>query len=45
MDKLLVGAAGVDITPRFHPKLGAWGTSPTMTELDMPLLARCVALR
>ena len=45
MDQLNVGAAGVDITPRFHPELGAWGTTPSLTELDMPLLARCVALR
>jgi hypothetical protein len=44
MGELHVGMAGVDMTPRFHPKFGAWGTSPTLTELDLPLLARCVAL-
>ena len=44
MDNLQVGIVGFDITPDFHPQYGAWGTTPTMTELDMPLLARCVAL-
>ncbi len=43
MSKLKVGMVGFDITPRFHPKFGAWGTTPSMTELDMPLLARCIA--
>src|SRR3972149_5735574 len=45
MDQLHVGVAGVEITPRFHPEFGAWGTSPTLPELDLPLLARCVALK
>lgn len=44
MSKLRVGIAGFDITPHFHPTCGAWGCTPTMTELDMPLLARCIAL-
>src|SRR5688572_5892958 len=39
-----VGVVGFDITPRIHPKCGAWGTTPSMTEVDMPLLARCLAL-
>ena len=45
MSDLTVGVAGADVSPRFHPQLGAWGTSPTLTDLDLPLLARCVALR
>ena len=44
MSSLKVGMVGFDITPRFHPTCGAWGSTPTMTELDMPLLARCIAL-
>src|SRR5437867_8832150 len=44
MSKLRVGIVGFDITPHFHPTCGAWGCTPTMTELDMPLLARCIAL-
>jgi len=43
-DSLHVGIAGFDITPRIHPLHGAWGTTPSMTEVDMPLLARCIAL-
>ena len=42
MKKLQVGIAGFDITPRFHPKCGAWGCTPKMTELDLPLFARCI---
>ena len=42
---LHVGVAGADVSPRFHPEFGAWGTSPTLPELDLPLLARCVVLR
>lgn len=45
MSNLQVGVVGFDITPGFHPQFGAWGTTPTMTELDMPLLARCIAMR
>ena len=44
MDQLRVGVAGFDFTPRIHPTCGAWGTSRTMTEVDMPLLGRCFAL-
>lgn len=43
MNRLQVGMVGFDITPRFHPTCGAWGCTPTMTELDMPLSARCIA--
>ena len=45
MSDLRVGVAGIDMTPRVHPKFGAWGTSPTLPELDLPLLCRCVALK
>ena len=44
MEPLRVGIAGFEFTPRIHPTCGAWGTSRTMTEIDMPLLGRCVAL-
>lgn len=43
-DSLRVGIAGFDITPRFHPRYGAWGTTPSMTDVDLPLLSRCIAL-
>jgi len=43
-DSLRVGITGFDITPRIHPRHGAWGTTPSMTEVDMPLLSRCIAL-
>ncbi len=39
-----VGFAGFDFTPAIHPEYGAWGTTPGMTEVDMPLLGRCIAL-
>ena len=39
-----VGIAGFDFTPEIHPEYGAWGTTPGMTEVDMPLLGRCIAL-
>ena len=45
MSDIHAAMVGFDITPRFHPQYGAWGTSPMVTELDMPLLARCLALR
>ena len=45
MDSLNVGIVGFDITPEIDPVFGAWGTTPLMTEIDMPLLARCIALR
>jgi neutral ceramidase len=41
---LRAGIAGFEITPRIHPKHGAWGTTPSMTEIDLPLLSRCIAL-
>ncbi len=41
---LRAGVAGFDITPRFHPEFGAWGTTPSMRELDLPLMSRCIAL-
>jgi len=41
---LYIGVAGFDITPRFHPQLGAWGTTPFMTEVDLPLQSRCFAM-
>jgi len=30
---------GFDITPRFHPEHRAWGTTPMVRELDIPLLS------
>lgn len=44
MDLLRASVTGFDISPRFHPTFGAWGTTPTMTEVDLPLLSRCIAL-
>ena len=44
MNDLRVGIIGFDITPEIHPKYGAWGTTPTLTSIDMPLLARCIVL-
>jgi len=44
MSGLRAGVVGFDITPRIHPEFGAWGTTPSMTEIDLPLLARCIAL-
>jgi hypothetical protein len=44
MSDLHAAMIGFDITPRFHPSCGAWGTMPSMTDLDMPLLSRCLAL-
>lgn len=41
---LRFGMVGFDITPRFHPQFGAWGTTASLTTLDMPLLGRCIAL-
>ena len=45
MSRLHAAMIGFDITPRFHPEYGAWGTSPFVTELDMPLLSRCLVLQ
>ena len=35
---------GFDITPRFHPQFGAWGTTASLTKLDMPLFGGCMAV-
>ncbi len=45
MSSLHVGCVEFDISPRFHPTCGAWGTTSAMTELDMPLLAQCIAFQ
>lgn len=45
MSNLHAAMIGFDITPRFHPQHGAWGTSPTMPNLDMPLQSRCLVLQ
>ena len=37
--------ASFDFTPEIHPQYGAWGTTPIMTEIDLPLQGRCLALR
>jgi len=37
MSSLRVGIVGFDITPRIHAQHGAWGTTPSMTKIDMPL--------
>ncbi len=44
MSELRAAMVGFEITPRFHPQFGAWGTSPTQPELDLPLYARCLAV-
>ena len=44
MSQLKVGIVGFDITPGIHATCGAWGTIPRMTEIDLPLMARCIAL-
>jgi|GEM_PF-2127224 hypothetical protein len=44
-EQLHAGIAGFDFTPPIHPEYGAWGTTPSMTEVDLPLLGRCLALR
>lgn len=35
---------GFDATPRIHPKYGAWVTTPMMTQVDLPLLSRSLAM-
>ena len=45
MSSLHVGIVGFDITPKFHPTCGAWGTTPSMAQLALPLLSRCVAFK
>ena len=44
MSVLKVSVVGFDITPEIHPDFGAWGTTPSLTEIDQPLLARCIAI-
>ena len=44
MSDLRAGVVGFDITPEIHPEYGAWGTTPSLTSVDAPLLARCIAL-
>lgn len=44
MSTLRAAMTGFDATPRIHPQFGAWGTTPSMTEIDLPLLSRCLAL-
>jgi len=44
-DTLQANIAGFDFTPPIHPEHGAWGTTPGMTEVDLPLLGRCLAIR
>lgn len=44
-DSIHAAIVGFDITPEIHPEYGAWGTTPVLTEIHMPLLGRCVALR
>ena len=44
MSELKAAMVGFDITPRIHPKFGAWGTTPSMYVIDMPLVGRCIAL-
>ena len=45
MSTLHASMVGFDFTPPIHPEHGAWGTTPVMTEVDQPLLGRCLALR
>jgi neutral ceramidase len=44
MNNLRVGVVGFDITPEIHPEFGAWGTTPILKSIDLPLLARCIVL-
>lgn len=44
MSKLQAAIVGFDITPEIHPQHGAWGTTPSLTTIDEPLLARCIVL-
>lgn len=43
-DTLRASMVGFDITPRFHPTCGAWGSTSSITKVDIPLMARCLAL-
>jgi hypothetical protein len=44
MTMLRAAMTGFDITPRLHPECGAWGCNPTVTEVESPLVGRCLAL-
>ena len=44
MGEFKAAMTGFDIDPRFHPEYGAWGTTPVMTEIDIPVLTRCLVL-
>ena len=44
MGPMRASMTGIDISPRFHPEYGARGTTPRMTKLHRPLLARCLVL-
>ena len=44
MAQMRASMVGVDISPRFQPQFGARGTTPRMTKLHRPLLARCLVL-
>ncbi len=47
MNRLRAAMVGFEITPHFHPKFGAWGTTPSVTKMDPEvggLYARCLAL-
>ncbi len=45
MSRLHAAMVGFDITPQIHPEYGAWGTTPKLTQIDMPLQSRCLALK
>ena len=44
MGQMRASMVGTDISPKFHPTLGARGTTPRMTKLHRPLLIRCLVL-
>ena len=44
MGRVRASMVGVDISPKFHPTLGARATTPRMTKLHRPLLMRCLVL-
>jgi len=47
MNKLRVAMVEFEITPHFHPKFDAWGTTPSVTKIDLEagdLYARRLAL-
>ena len=44
VSELRAALVGFDVTPRIHPEFGAYGTTPSMYVIDMPLQGRCLAL-